>query len=90
MKKRKILAIIALLIIFSVCTLIFDYKLASQEKAPKFAIRTATYKDGGTTTYIGFGYKITDYNQLDGRDDIQFISLFYFKSLKDKSFKEKD
>jgi hypothetical protein len=90
MKKRIVLAIIALLLIFSVCTLVVDYKLAIKEKRPIFAIKSAVYKDGGTTIYNGFGYRITDYNQIDGRNDIQFISPFFFKSIKEKSFKDND
>jgi hypothetical protein len=90
MKKKKVLAIIALLLIFSICTLVVDYKLALKEKPPKFAIKSVVYKDGGTTIYNGFGYRITDYNQIDGRDDIQFFSPFFIKSIKDKSFKDND
>lgn len=87
MKKRIILAIIALLLICSVYTLMIDYKLALQEKPPKFAMKVSVYKDGGTTVYMGFGYRITDFNQMEGRNDIQFISPFFIKSIKDKSFK---
>lgn len=90
MKKRIILAIIALLLICSVSTLMADYKLALQEKPPKFAIKGSVYKDGGTTVYNGLGYRITDYNQMDGRNDIQIISPFFFKSIKNKSIKESD
>lgn len=85
-KVRYLLVIFILLLIFSVWTMTVDYKLAIQEKPPKFAMKISVYKDGGTTVYNGFGYRITDYNQMDGRNDIQFISLFFSKSIKDKSF----
>ena len=36
---------------------------------PFFAIPTKTYKDGGTKEYVGLGYKVIKYNQLQGRRD---------------------
>ncbi|MBQ8131806.1 MAG: hypothetical protein IJ193_04885 [Bacilli bacterium] len=41
------------------------------EKGPFFAIRTETYKDGGTKVYKGLGYKVIKYNQVIGRRDIE-------------------
>lgn len=38
-------------------------------KGPFFAIRTHTYKDGGTKVYHGLGYKVIKYNQKIGRRD---------------------
>lgn len=89
MRKKEAytgIVIVALLLIISLVTLTYDYKLALQGTKPKFAIKTVTYKDGGTSIYIGFGYKITDYNQMKGRNDIQFSSPFFSDSLKEKSF----
>lgn len=36
---------------------------------PFFAIKTHTYKDGGTKVYHGIGYKVIKYNQTEGRKD---------------------
>lgn len=36
---------------------------------PFFSIPTKTYKDGGTKEYLGLGYKVIKYNQLQGRRD---------------------
>lgn len=88
MKKRYIVAILTSIIIFSIGTLVVDYKLAVQENPPKFAFKKSVLKDGGTTVYLGFGYILKDYNQMDGRNDIQIISPFFFKSIKDKTIKE--
>jgi hypothetical protein len=88
LKKRFIVAIITSLIFFYICSLVVDYKLAVQEIPPKFAFKKSVLKDGGSTVYLGFGYIITDYNQMDGRNDIQFTSPFFFKSIKDKTYKE--
>lgn len=37
------------------------------------------YKDGGTSVYWGLGYKVIDYNQLNGRIDVVFKSLIISK-----------
>lgn len=45
--------------------------VARYNKGPFFAIRTATYKDGGTKVYHGLGYKVIKYNQVQGRRDME-------------------
>lgn len=52
-----------------------DYHLAKEEKQPIFAKKTTMAKDGGTIEYLGLGYKVTDYNKIDGRQDIEFSTL---------------
>lgn len=44
--------------------------VARYNKGPFFAIKTNTYKDGGTKAYHGFGYKVIKYNQIEGRRDM--------------------
>ncbi len=46
---------------------------------PFFAIKTTTYKDGGTTEHYGLGYKVIKYKELSGRQDTQvgFWNLKY-------------
>lgn len=53
-----------------------DYCLAVFNISPIFSVRTAIYKDGGTRDYVGLGYKVINYNQLDGRTDVVFIPFF--------------
>lgn len=36
-------------------------------RGPYFAIQTKEYDDGGTKEYIGFGYKVIEYSQIEGR-----------------------
>lgn len=55
---------------------IVDYCLSLQNESLLFAIKTNRYKDGGTPVYIGVGYKMIDYNQIDGRKDVVFNSVF--------------
>lgn len=53
--------------------------VARYDAGPFFAIKTKTYKDGGTKEYYGLGYKVIKYNELEGRRDTQigFWSLKY-------------
>lgn len=87
-KRAILVATILSLSLFSIFRLTIDYKLILQGNPPKFATKTATYKDGGTTVYSGLGYIIIDYNQMAGRKDIQFLSPFFIKSVKDRSIVE--
>lgn len=69
---KKILNIIFTIIIVIIAIITIDYvRVAKFEYTPLFAIRTNTYKDGGTTEYYGLGYKVIDYNQIQGRRDIE-------------------
>lgn len=70
MKKKFRGFLLGLLLYVS---LIFtDYSLAQVDKEPIFAIKTVTYKDGGTQEYMGLGYKIIRYSILEGRQDTVF------------------
>ena len=46
---------------------------------PFFAIKTKTYKDGGSKEYYGLGYKVIKYSEEEGRRDTQigFWSMKY-------------
>jgi hypothetical protein len=66
-KYRKILIWGAALIIFSFVTNKIDSKLVSQDKRPIFVLPTAVAKDGGTTIYIGLGYKVIGWKRLESR-----------------------
>lgn len=45
--------------------------VARYNVGPFFAIKTNTYKDGGTKEYYGLGYKVIKYNVIEGRKDTQ-------------------
>ncbi|MGK5510496.1 hypothetical protein [Brevibacillus formosus] len=77
MKKRVIATLVVILL--PILMFIIDCLLAINDTPPAFAVRTETYKDGGTSIYQGLGYRIIDYNQLDGRQDVVFTSIFYSK-----------
>lgn len=68
----KIFNIVFVVIMIAMVLISIDVILVARyQKGPYFAIKTATYKDGGTKVYYGLGYKVIKYNQLEGRKDIQ-------------------
>lgn len=77
---KKVLMIIGIiLIVLIVLALTFfgvDYFRVQKQEKPLFAIKTDEVNDGGTIIYTGLGYKVIDYNRLDGYDEIKIGSLF--------------
>lgn len=59
------------LIFFSV-----DYSRVQRQETPIFCINYATANDGGTNEYLGLGYKVIDFNMLNGYDEIKIGSWF--------------
>lgn len=77
LKKKKINKIsliinivFTILIVIMLMITIDVISVARYNKGPFFAIKTNTYKDGGTKVYYGFGYKVIKYNQIEGRRDM--------------------
>lgn len=91
----NVLLVIVILISFMV---LFDVIMLTRfDKGPFFAIKTRTYKDGGTKVYYGLGYKVIKYNQIDGRRDmvvgdysITYSTAFYETSVVDLAIKFRD
>lgn len=79
LKKWKLLVLVTAIVLCPLITCLIDYRLAVHDKPPLFAVRTEMYKDGGTAVYYGLGYKVIDYNQLEGRKDVVFQSLIFKK-----------
>lgn len=77
--KRAINIVFIVLIALMVLVSIDVICVAKYEKGPYFAIKTNTYKDGGTKVYYGLGYKVIKYHQVQGRrdTDIGFWSMPY-------------
>ena len=76
-KKKKINKIsliinivFTILIVIMLMITIDVISVARYNKGTFFAIKTNTYKDGGTKVYYGFGYKVIKYNQIEGRRDM--------------------
>lgn len=69
MKIFNILFIAAMIIMIIISIDIIC--VARYNVGPFFAIKTNTYKDGGTKVYYGIGYKVIKYNVSEGRKDTQ-------------------
>jgi hypothetical protein len=75
MRKKKFL-FGALMAITMLIMMGRDYYLAKEDQPPNFCILIDVYKDGGTKLYTGLGYKVIDYNQLDGSKDVVFVPFY--------------
>ncbi len=67
-----------ILLVFGIWIAIFltDFICVKTINRPIFMIRTAIYKDGGTKIYHGLGYKVIDYNIIDGDSSIHMGTYF--------------
>ena len=71
-RMKRISNIIFILILIIMAMITTDIvRVAKYDKKPIFVIHTKTYKDGGSKEYMGIGYKVIDYKQLQGRRDIE-------------------
>ena len=80
MKKGIKIFLIALGIIIILGLIFFgvDYNRVKNGENPIFCIRNLAgiYMDGGTVEYFGLGYKVIDFNMLNGYDEIKIGSWF--------------
>lgn len=76
---KRIINIVFVILLIIIAIITIDYvRVVKFEYTPLFAIKTKEYKDGGTKEYKGLGYKVIDYNQIQGRRDIE-IGLWNLK-----------
>ena len=69
---KRIINIVFVILMLSMIMISVDViSVARYDKGPFFAVKTKTYKDGGTKEYYGLGYKVIKYNQIQGRRDIE-------------------
>lgn len=73
-KVEKIVLICVIVLFLTV--LVTDICMLENEQEPIFCIKTGSYSDGGTKVYLGFGYKIIDYNVIDGYDGYKIGTWF--------------
>lgn len=71
-KFIKVFNVIFVLALIAMTIISIDViSITKFNKGPFFAIKTETYKDGGSKVYYGLGYKVIKYNQIEGRQDTQ-------------------
>ncbi len=66
---QKIILIVLLLIILGITFFIVDYTHIKNDTKPIFVIQSESIKDGGTTLYVGIGYKVIRYNVTESESD---------------------
>ena len=80
MKKgiKIFLIIIGFIIIFGLIFFAVDYNRVKNQEKPIFCIQhpAGVIMDGGTIEYFGLGYKVIDFNMLNGYDEIKIGSWF--------------
>ena len=78
MKKvlELIVAIIIAIVVLGGVTFLIDCSSIKSGKKPIIAVSVSQWDDGGTTEYMGLGYRIIDFNMLNGYDDIKIGSWF--------------
>lgn len=68
----KIFNIIFIVLIIIMTFITIDIVVVTKyNKGPFFAIKTKTYKDGGSKEYYGLGYKVIKYNVTEGKKSTQ-------------------
>ena len=78
MKKgiKIFLIILGVIIILGLIFFAVDYSRVQKQEKPIFCINYSTLRDGGTKTYIGLGYKVIDFNMLNGYNEMKIGSWF--------------
>lgn len=80
MKKgiKVLLIVIGVIIILGLIFFAIDYNRVQKQEKPIFCIQNpaGVIMDGGTIEYFGLGYKVIDFNMLNGYDEIKIGSWF--------------
>ena len=80
MKKgiKVLLIVLGVIIILGLVFFAIDYNRVKKQEKPLFCIQhpAGVIMDGGTVEYFGLGYKVIDYNMLNGYDEIKIGSWF--------------
>ena len=71
-KKKDLLIVLGSIILLVTIFSVVDYFRVKDGKSPFFAIKGATYRDGGSADYFGVGYKIIQCHTLSGDESIHF------------------
>lgn len=77
-KFKMVLSILVTVIILAFVLFLVDLGRVQRQEKPLFCIKnlSGAYRDGGTQEYWGLGYKVIDFNRLDGYDAMKIGSWF--------------
>ncbi len=86
MKKllKLLMALLLALIVIGGITFLIDASRVASGKTPICAVEVSKFQDGGTTEYLGIGYRVIDFNMLNGYDEMKIGPW----SMKKTDFKE--
>ena len=73
---KVILIILGVIILLGLTFFAVDYNRVKNGEKPIFCINTAIIRDGGTKEYLGLGYKVINFNNLNGYDEMKIGSWF--------------
>ena len=80
MKKgiKILLIILGVIIILGLIFFAIDYSRVQKQEKPLFCIQhpAGIIMDGGTVEYLGLGYKVIDFNRVNGYDEMKIGSWF--------------
>ncbi len=71
----RVTVIISLILIICMTTFVIDYVRVKKGKMPIFCVETVHVADGGTTIYMGLGYKVIKYNIRKYSDGIVYTGI---------------
>lgn len=81
-RLRGLILGLGIFLFISIATYSIDYSLVKKDKKPIFVVKIATYKDGGTKEYYGFGYQVIGWNRIN-IDGIEFgYEIFRFPNFR--------
>ena len=79
MKKRKIVAILLILIVIWTAVVFTDFYRVTRFEKPVFCILTDSYDDGGSGKYCGLGYAISIEGNFMPEDEFPGVTRYHIK-----------
>ena len=75
---KILLIILGVIIILGLIFFAIDYSRVQKQEKPLFCIQhpAGIIMDGGTVEYLGLGYKVIDFNRVNGYDEMKIGSWF--------------
>ena len=79
MKKRKIAAMLLILIVIWTAVIFTDFYRVTRFEKPVFCILTDSYDDGGSGKYWGLGYSIAIEGNFMPEDEYPGVTRYHIK-----------
>ncbi len=77
--STKIIVILGILIILGMILFAIDFIRVDNNKSPILCIQVKSYEDGGSIEYIGFGYKVIKYVDLENNKELYKIGTYFMQ-----------